>query len=70
MKEIRNIIDAWRVIEKYSIRGWVTKNDNIILVPESEYERVFNAAKYKHDIVRLLPENGGFFGGGGRFTIC
>lgn len=69
MKEIRNIIDAWRVIEKYTVDGWVTKDDSVILVPESEYERVLNAARYKQDITRLLPENGGFFGGG-RFTIA
>ena len=68
MKEIRNIIDAWRVIEKYGISGWVTKDASIILVPESEYERVLNAAKCKNDITRLLPENGGFRGG--RFTIA
>ena len=68
MKELRNIIDTWRVIEKYTVDGWVTKDDSIILVPESEYERVLNAAKYKNDIVRLLPENGGFCGG--RFTIA
>lgn len=68
MKELRNIIDTWRVIEKYTVDGWVTKDDSIILVPESEYERVLNAAKCKNDITRLLPENGGFCGG--RFTIC
>lgn len=68
MKELRNIIDTWRVIEKYTVDGWVTKDDSIILVPESEYERVLNAARYKQDITRLLPENGGFCGG--RFTIC
>lgn len=68
MKELRNIIDTWRVIEKYAIKGWLTKNDSIVLVPESEYERLLNTARYKQDIVRLLPENGGFFGG--RFTIC
>ena len=68
MKEIRNIIDTWRVIEKYAVDGWVTKDDSIILIPEGEYERVLNAAKYKNDIVRLLPENGGFCGG--RFTIA
>lgn len=68
MKELRNIIDTWRVIEKYTVDGWVTKDDSVILVPESEYERVLNAAKCKNDITRLLPENGGFCGG--RFTIC
>ena len=68
MKEIRNIIDAWRVIEKYTVDGWVTKDDSIILIPENEYERVLNAAKHKEDITRLLPENGGFCGG--RFTIA
>ena len=68
MKELRNIIDTWRVIEKYTVDGWVTKDDSIILVPESEYERVLNAAKCKNDITRLLPENGGFCGG--RFTIA
>lgn len=68
MKELRNIIDTWRVIEKYTVDGWATKDDSIILVPESEYERVLNAAKCKNDITRLLPENGGFCGG--RFTIC
>lgn len=68
MKELRNIIDTWRVIEKYTVDGWVTKDDSVILVPESEYERVLNAAKCKNDITRLLPENGGFCGG--RFTIA
>lgn len=40
MKQLRNIIDVWNMIEKFNLQGWVVKDSTVILLPVAEYERL------------------------------
>lgn len=53
MKKMRNIIDTWNMIDKYNIEGWVESNSRIILIPESEYERLLDSVANKKYIKNL-----------------
>lgn len=68
MKELRNIIDTWNMINKYDLKGCVRESDSVILVPLSEYDRLLNSVKNKRYVQNLLASNGSMFGG--RSTIC
>ena len=55
MKQLRNIIDVWNMIEKFNLQGWVVKDRTVILLPVAEYERLLASAKnkkYIHSLVR------------------
>ena len=62
MKELRNIIDTWNMIEKYNLEGAEKLNDSIILLPESEYNRLLESVKNKRYILNLLASNGNMYG--------
>lgn len=53
MKEMKNIIDTWNMIEKYNLVGWVEKDCRTILVPNKEYERLLNSVKNKQYIKNI-----------------
>ena len=54
MKELRNIIDTWNMIEKYNLEGCVRQDSMVILVPEKEYDRLLNSVKNKQYIKNLV----------------
>ena len=62
MKELRNIIDTWNMVEKYNLKGAKKLNDTIILLPESEYNRLLESVKNKRYIMNLLASNGNMYG--------
>lgn len=53
MKEMKNIIDTWNMIEKYNLVGCVEKDCGTILVPNKEYERLLNSVKNKQYIKNI-----------------
>ena len=57
MRKLRNIIDTWNMIDKYKLEGAETLNDSIILLPESEYNRLLESVKNKRYIKNLLASN-------------
>ena len=50
MKQLRNIIDVWNMIEKFNLQGWVVKDSTVILLPVAEYERLLASVKNKNYI--------------------
>ena len=48
MKQLRNIIDVWNMIEKFNLQGWVVKDSTVILLPVAEYERLLASVKNKN----------------------
>jgi hypothetical protein len=54
MKQMRNIIDTWNMIEKYNLQGWVEKDSTVILLPDSEYERLLASVKNRKYIRNLV----------------
>ncbi len=53
MKQLRNIIDVWNMIEKFNLQGWVVKDSTVILLPVAEYERLLANVKNKKYIRSL-----------------
>jgi hypothetical protein len=51
---MRNIIDTWNMIEKYNLQGWVEKDSTVILLPDSEYERLLASVKNRKYIRNLV----------------
>lgn len=54
MKQLRNIIDVWNMIEKFDLQGWVVKDSTVILLPVAEYERLLASVKNKNYIRGLV----------------
>lgn len=54
MKNLRNIIDTWNMIEKYNIVGYKEVNGAVISIPESEYNRMLDSVKNKKYIKNLV----------------
>ena len=54
MKQMRNIIDTWNMIEKYNLQGWVEKDSTVILLPDSEYEKLLASVKNQKYIRNLV----------------
>ena len=54
MKQIRNIIDTWNMIEKYNLQGYVEKDSTVIFLPDSEYERLLASVKNQKYIRNLV----------------
>lgn len=54
MKQLRNIIDVWNMIEKFNLQGWVVKGSTVILLPVAEYERLLASVKNKNYIRGLV----------------
>ena len=52
MRELRNIIDTWNLIEKFNIEGYIEK-DSIIMVSNAEYERLMDSVKNKQYIKNI-----------------
>ena len=52
MRELRNIIDSWNMIEKYNLKGWIEQN-GVILIPDAEYERLIDNVKNKQYIKNI-----------------
>ena len=52
MRELRNIIDSWNMIEKYNLKGWIEQN-GVILIPDAEYERLMSSVKNKQYIKNI-----------------
>lgn len=53
MKNLRNIIDTWNMIEKFGIVGYV-ENSAAISIPEAEYNRLLAGVKNKAYIRNLV----------------
>ena len=58
MKQLRNIIDVWNMIEKFNLQGWVVKDSTVILLPVAEYERLLASVKNKNYNSRLSEIGG------------
>ena len=50
MKNMKNIIDTWNMIEKYAIKGWTEVDSRTIAVPDDEYQRLLDSVKNKRYI--------------------
>lgn len=50
MKQLRNIIDVWNMIEKFNLQG----DSTVILLPVAEYERLLASVKNKNYIRGLV----------------
>lgn len=59
MKQMKNIIDIWNMIEKYNLQGWIERDSMVVLLPASEYERLLASVKnqkYIRNLVRYPQE--------------
>ena len=53
MKQMKNIIDTWNMIEKFGLVGCEVADNQTILVPEEEYKRLSNSVKNKQYIKNI-----------------
>lgn len=53
MVKMRNIIDTWKMIEKYSISEFVELNSMVVLIPKNEFERLLASVANKEYIKNL-----------------
>jgi len=59
MRQMRNIIDTWNMIEKYNLQGCSEKNSRVIEVPEAEYNRLMDSVINKQYIKNITCRIGG-----------
>ena len=59
MKELKNTIDTWNVIEKYDITDY-TSTDHIITISDDDFQKMLYGSKNKSYIKNLLASNGRF----------
>lgn len=59
---LKNIIDTWNMIEKYNVTLYKEQDTTTILVAESEFIGMMNAAKNKEYIKNLRREEGMIIG--------
>lgn len=55
MKRMKEIIDTWRIIEEYDVKGW-KQEDRAIYIPEEEYDRVYEDVLNKKYIENLIKK--------------
>lgn len=53
MKQMKNIIDTWDMIEKYDLQGCREKNSRVIEIPEVEYNRLMDSVINKQYIKNI-----------------
>ena len=53
MKRMREIIDTWRIIEKYNVKGWKQENEAIYF-PNEEFDRVYEEIINKRYLINLI----------------
>lgn len=53
MKRMKEIIDTWRIIERYNVKGWKQEN-GAIYIPEEEYDRVYEEILNKTYLRNLI----------------
>ena len=65
MVQLRNIVDTWNMVFKYNLEGAIVDaaDGAVVLVPESEYQRLLDLVKNKRYIQNLLASNGSLYGG-------
>jgi hypothetical protein len=65
MVQLRNIVDTWNMVFTYNLEGAIVDaaNDAVVLVPESEYQRLLESVKNKRYIENLKVSAGWFCGG-------
>lgn len=65
MVQLKNIIDTWNMVLKYKLDGaQVNASDPaVVLVPESEYQRLLDSVKNKQYIQNLQVSAGWLCGG-------
>lgn len=54
MKEFRNIIDTWNMIEKYNLQGCKEVDSRTIEIPADEAERLMSSVKNRQYIKNLM----------------
>ena len=59
MKELRNIIDTWNMLEKFGIDEY-TSTDDSVEIKEEDFQRMLNGSKNKRYINNLLKKSGRF----------
>lgn len=57
MKELKNIIDTWNMVEKYNIVYYIDENDNVC-VSDGDFQKMLDGSKNKTYIKNLLASNG------------
>ncbi len=60
MKELRNIIDTWNMIERYGIESWTTTDHDTVEISDTDYQRILDGSTNKNYIKNLLAGNGSF----------
>lgn len=58
MKQMKNIIDTWNMIEKYDLQGCREKNSRVIEIPEVEYNRLMDSVINKQYIKNITYQGG------------
>lgn len=58
MKQMKNIIDTWDMIEKYDLQGCTEKNSRVIEIPEVEYNRLMDSVINKQYIKNITYQGG------------
>lgn len=58
MKQMKNIIDTWDMIEKYDLQGCREKNSRVIEIPEVEYNRLMDSVINKQYIKNITYQGG------------
>ena len=65
MVHLKNIIDTWNMVFKYKLDGATVEasNPGVVLLPESEYQRLLESVKNKRYIENLQVSTGSLYGG-------
>ena len=51
--KMRNIIDTWRLIDKYNLEGCMMLDCITVLVPKVEYQRLMNSVLNKQYVKNI-----------------
>lgn len=60
MKELRNIIDTWNMIEKFGIKSFESTDHDTVKVSNEDFQKMLDGSANKKYIKNLLTGDGRF----------
>lgn len=60
MRELREIIDTWNMIEKFGISNWTTTDHGTVKISDEDFQKMLDGSTNKRYINNLLASNGRF----------
>lgn len=58
MKELRNIIDTWKMIEKFGVKNFEKTDRDTVKISNSDFQKILDGSANKRYVKNLLTDNG------------